>query len=152
MGGNQVENNATLWANLQNCKISSRVEIPKLDPSSAIMLLSPARAGSLDWKLMKILMKLRSYWEKKSNIKKPECVSFFLSFILSFLSNFPKTLLYDSVRRACARQHAETLVYTKSYSSNFHKNDLRKIFHYWIKNIYLSNGILKVKATVVWNQ
>ena len=36
MGGNQVENNATLWPNLQNCKISSRVEIPKLDPSVAI--------------------------------------------------------------------------------------------------------------------
>ena len=36
MGGNHVENNATLWPNLQNCKISSRVEIPKLDPSVAI--------------------------------------------------------------------------------------------------------------------
>ena len=36
MGGNQVENNATLWSNLQDCKISSRVEIPKLDPSVAI--------------------------------------------------------------------------------------------------------------------
>ena len=36
MGGNQVENNATLWFNLQDCKISSQVEIPKLDPSVAI--------------------------------------------------------------------------------------------------------------------
>ena len=36
MDGNHVENNATLWANLQNYKISSRVEIPKLDPSVAI--------------------------------------------------------------------------------------------------------------------
>ena len=33
MGGNQVKNNATLWSNLQDCKTSSRVEIPKLDPS-----------------------------------------------------------------------------------------------------------------------
>ena len=33
LGGNQVENHATLWSNLQDCKISSRVEIPKLDPS-----------------------------------------------------------------------------------------------------------------------
>ena len=31
VGGNQVENNATSWSNLQDCKISSRVEIPKLD-------------------------------------------------------------------------------------------------------------------------
>ena len=37
MGGNQVENNATLWSNLQDCKISSQVEIPKLDPSVAII-------------------------------------------------------------------------------------------------------------------
>ena len=36
MGGNQVDNHATLWSNLQDCKISSRVEIPKLDPSVAI--------------------------------------------------------------------------------------------------------------------
>ena len=34
--GNQVDNHATLWSNLQDCKISSRVEIPKLDPSVAI--------------------------------------------------------------------------------------------------------------------
>ena len=37
VGGNQVENNATSWSNLQDCKISSRVEIPKLDPSVAII-------------------------------------------------------------------------------------------------------------------
>ena len=37
MGGNQVENNATLWSNLQDCKISSQVEIPRLDPSVAIV-------------------------------------------------------------------------------------------------------------------
>ena len=30
-GGYQSENNATLWSNLQDCKISSRAEIPKLD-------------------------------------------------------------------------------------------------------------------------
>ena len=36
MGGNQVENHTTFWSNLQDCKISSRVEIPKLDPSVAI--------------------------------------------------------------------------------------------------------------------
>ena len=36
LGGNQVENHATSWSNLQDCKISSRVEIPKLDPSVAI--------------------------------------------------------------------------------------------------------------------
>ena len=35
LGGNQVENHATLWSNLQDCKISSRVEIPKLVPSVA---------------------------------------------------------------------------------------------------------------------
>ena len=35
VGGNQVENHATSWSNLQYCKISSRVEIPKLDPSVA---------------------------------------------------------------------------------------------------------------------
>ena len=35
MGGNQVENNATSWSNLPDCKISSWVEIPKLDPSVA---------------------------------------------------------------------------------------------------------------------
>ena len=35
MGGNQVENHTTSWSNLQDCKISSRVEIPKLDPSVA---------------------------------------------------------------------------------------------------------------------
>ena len=35
MGGKQVENHATLWFDLQDCKISSRVEIPKLDPSVA---------------------------------------------------------------------------------------------------------------------
>ena len=35
MGGNHVEYNATLWPNLQDCKISNRVEIPKLDPSVA---------------------------------------------------------------------------------------------------------------------
>ena len=35
VGGNQVENNATLWSNLQDCKISSQGEIPKLDPSVA---------------------------------------------------------------------------------------------------------------------
>ena len=33
--GNQVENNAISWSNLQDCKISSWVEIPKLDPSVA---------------------------------------------------------------------------------------------------------------------
>ena len=37
LGGNHVENNATLWPNLQDCKIFSRVEIPKLDPSVAKM-------------------------------------------------------------------------------------------------------------------
>ena len=35
MVGNQVNNHATLWSNLQDCKISSRAEIPKLDPSVA---------------------------------------------------------------------------------------------------------------------
>ena len=35
VGGNQVKNHATLWSNLQDCKISSRVEIPKLDLSVA---------------------------------------------------------------------------------------------------------------------
>ena len=35
MGGKQVENHATSWSNLQDCKISSRVEIPKLDMSVA---------------------------------------------------------------------------------------------------------------------
>ena len=35
VGGNQGDNHATLWSNLQDCKISSRVEIPKLDPSVA---------------------------------------------------------------------------------------------------------------------
>ena len=35
VGGKQVENHATSWSNLQDCKISSRVEIPKLDPSVA---------------------------------------------------------------------------------------------------------------------
>ena len=34
--GNHVKNHATLWPNLQDCKISSRAEIPKLDPSVAI--------------------------------------------------------------------------------------------------------------------
>ena len=34
-GGNQYENNATSWSNLQDCKISSKAEIPKLDPSVA---------------------------------------------------------------------------------------------------------------------
>ena len=29
--GNHVKNHATLWPNLQNSKISSRAEIPKLD-------------------------------------------------------------------------------------------------------------------------
>ena len=37
LGGNQVDNHATLWSNLQNCKISSKVEIPKLDPSVALL-------------------------------------------------------------------------------------------------------------------
>ena len=31
MGGTQLENNATSWSNLQDCKISSIAEIPKLD-------------------------------------------------------------------------------------------------------------------------
>ena len=31
MAGYQSENNATSWSNLQDCKISSRAEIPKLD-------------------------------------------------------------------------------------------------------------------------
>ena len=31
-----ISNHATLWSNWQDCKISSRVEIPKLDPSVAI--------------------------------------------------------------------------------------------------------------------
>ena len=31
VGGKQVENHATSWSNLQDCKISSRAEIPKLD-------------------------------------------------------------------------------------------------------------------------
>ena len=35
VGGNQVKNHATSWSNLQDCNISSRVEIPKLDPSVA---------------------------------------------------------------------------------------------------------------------
>ena len=30
-GGLQVHNHATSWPNLQDCKISSRAEIPKLD-------------------------------------------------------------------------------------------------------------------------
>ena len=38
VGGNQVKNHATLWSNLQDCKISSRVEISKLDPSVATIL------------------------------------------------------------------------------------------------------------------
>ena len=37
VGGNQVKNHATSWSNLQDCKISSRAEIPKLDPSVAII-------------------------------------------------------------------------------------------------------------------
>ena len=37
VGGYQVENHATSWPKLQDCKISSRVEIPKLDPSVAIL-------------------------------------------------------------------------------------------------------------------
>ena len=32
----QVENHTTSWSNLQDCKISSIAEIPKLDPSVAI--------------------------------------------------------------------------------------------------------------------
>ena len=35
-GGNHVKSNATLWPNLQNNKISIRVEIPKLDLIVAI--------------------------------------------------------------------------------------------------------------------
>ena len=35
VAGNQVENKATMWSNLPDCKISSQVEIPKLDPSVA---------------------------------------------------------------------------------------------------------------------
>ena len=35
LGGNQVENHATSWSNLQDCKISIKAEIPKLDPSVA---------------------------------------------------------------------------------------------------------------------
>ena len=31
VGGNQVDNHATSWSNLQARKISSRAEIPKLD-------------------------------------------------------------------------------------------------------------------------
>ena len=37
LGGNQVENHATSWSKLQNCKISIRVIIPKLDSSVAKM-------------------------------------------------------------------------------------------------------------------
>ena len=47
VGGNQVENNATLWSNLQDCKISSRVEIPKLDPSVATTLLPDTTNATL---------------------------------------------------------------------------------------------------------
>ena len=35
LGGSQVENNANFWSNFQDYKISSQVEIPKLDPSVA---------------------------------------------------------------------------------------------------------------------
>ena len=38
VGGNQYENNATSWSNLQDCKISSKAEILKLDPSVAIII------------------------------------------------------------------------------------------------------------------
>ena len=38
VGGNQVENHTTSWSNLQDCKISSKAEIPKLDPSVAIII------------------------------------------------------------------------------------------------------------------
>ena len=38
MGGNRVENNDTFQSNLQDYKISSKVEIPKLDLSVAIAL------------------------------------------------------------------------------------------------------------------
>ena len=36
MGGNQYENNATSWSNLQDCKISSKAKNSKLDPSVTI--------------------------------------------------------------------------------------------------------------------
>ena len=36
LGGNQVKNHAISWSNFQDWKISSRVEIPKLDQSVAI--------------------------------------------------------------------------------------------------------------------
>ena len=36
VGGPQVKNHTTLWSNLQDCKISSKVEISKLDPCVAI--------------------------------------------------------------------------------------------------------------------
>ena len=48
VGGNQVDNHATLWSNLQVCKISSRVEIPKLDPSVAIKAQLLGREGGIE--------------------------------------------------------------------------------------------------------
>ena len=36
VGGPQLENNSTSWSNLQDYKISSNAEIPKLNPSVAI--------------------------------------------------------------------------------------------------------------------
>ena len=39
-GWSPVQNHATLLSNLQDCKILSRIEIPKLDPSVAILFHS----------------------------------------------------------------------------------------------------------------
>ena len=54
VGGNQVDNHATLWSNLQDCKISSRVEIPKLDPSVAKK--APKKLAPIKFFLEKVMM------------------------------------------------------------------------------------------------
>ena len=60
MVGNQVDNHATLWSNLQDCKISSRVEIPKLDPSVAITLRVKGQFHNVELKLTRELTMLSS--------------------------------------------------------------------------------------------